>query len=119
MSEEIIKVIDHLGEKFGVVIDWSSQNVMPAVEELCGKYINYEIGTSVAWLIIIGIVLIAAIVGIIYSVREYEEGLLVFFVVAIVTLVAGMAVQIMDIIQCNVFPEMKLLEFARWLKEGF
>ena len=26
MSEEIIKVLDELGKRFGIVIDWSNQN---------------------------------------------------------------------------------------------
>lgn len=29
MSDEIIKILDDLGQRFGVVIDWSSENVMP------------------------------------------------------------------------------------------
>jgi hypothetical protein len=41
ISNEIIEVLDHLSEKFGVVINWSSENVMPYVQELCGKYINW------------------------------------------------------------------------------
>ena len=51
VSDEIIKVLDALAEKFGMVIDWTSQNVIPYLEQLCGKYVNYEIVTSVIWLI--------------------------------------------------------------------
>lgn len=28
MSDEVIKVIDALAERFGIVIDWSSENVI-------------------------------------------------------------------------------------------
>ena len=31
MSDEIIKVIDELGKRFGIVIDWSSENVLPYI----------------------------------------------------------------------------------------
>lgn len=51
LSDEIIKVLDALAEKFGMVVDWTSQNVVPYLEQLCGKYVNYEIATSVVWLI--------------------------------------------------------------------
>ncbi len=51
MSEEIIKVLDVLAEKFGLAIDWTSSNVIPYIEQLCGKYVNYEIATSIIWLL--------------------------------------------------------------------
>ena len=34
MSEEIIKVLDALAEKFGVAVDWTSANVIPYLEQL-------------------------------------------------------------------------------------
>lgn len=52
MSEEIIKVLDNLAERFGVAVDWTSINVIPYLQELCSKYITYEIATSVTWLVI-------------------------------------------------------------------
>ena len=52
MSEEIIKVLDALAEKFGVAVDWTSANVIPYLEQLCGKCVNYEIATSVVWLLL-------------------------------------------------------------------
>lgn len=51
MSEEIIKVLDTLAEKFGIAVDWTSANVIPYLEQLCGKYVNYKIATSVIWLL--------------------------------------------------------------------
>lgn len=34
MSNEIIKVLDDLSERLGIAIDWSSQNVMPYLQDL-------------------------------------------------------------------------------------
>ena len=51
VSDQIIQVIEHLAQKFGIAINWSSENIMPIVEELCTKYISYEIMTSKMWLI--------------------------------------------------------------------
>lgn len=51
MSEEIIKVLDALAEKFGLAVDWTSANVIPYLEKLCSKYVNYEIATSAIWLL--------------------------------------------------------------------
>lgn len=52
MSEEIIKVLDAIAEKFGLAIDWTSANVIPYLQELGSKCVNYEIVTSVIWLVI-------------------------------------------------------------------
>lgn len=57
MSEEVIKILDALAEKFGLAIDWTSANVLPYLQQLCGKYVTYEIATSVVW-ILIGICLL-------------------------------------------------------------
>lgn len=62
MSEEIIKVLDELGKRFGIVIDWSNQNIIPYLQELFKRFICYQNITAVVW-IILSIVLI--IVGII------------------------------------------------------
>ena len=43
MSEEIIKVLDELGKRFGIVIDWSNQNIMPYLQELLKSFIKMEL----------------------------------------------------------------------------
>ena len=57
-SQEIINVLDYLYSKFGITIDWTSENVMPYLEELCGRYIQYEIYTSIAWCVTVGAVVV-------------------------------------------------------------
>ena len=43
MSEEIIKVFDYIGEKLGIVIDYTQENIQPYLEDLWHRYITYEI----------------------------------------------------------------------------
>lgn len=52
MSEEIIKVLDELGKRFGVVIDWSNQNIIPYLQELLKRFICYRNITACVWIII-------------------------------------------------------------------
>lgn len=52
MSEEIIKVIDELGKRFGIVIDWSNQNIIPYLQELLKRFICYRNITACVWIII-------------------------------------------------------------------
>lgn len=43
MSQEIINVLNYLGEQFGIVIDWTSENVWPQVMDILGRYRLFEI----------------------------------------------------------------------------
>lgn len=45
-SSELITVFDYLAQKFGVVIDWTSDSVMPYLKDLCARFIEYEIFNS-------------------------------------------------------------------------
>ena len=118
VSSEIIEVLDYLGEKFGIAIDWTSNNVLPYLQALVDKFIQWEISTSIVWIIIAVFVMVGMIVLInLKGVREINEetygmlwvpaGLLIlgFFVV--------ICVQIFDIIECNIFPEKVLYDFIK------
>ena len=59
-SSQFIEVLDALCEKFGIAIDWTSQNVMPYVTDLAARIIAYEIWTSAAWITIAAIVFLIA-----------------------------------------------------------
>lgn len=50
MSEEIIKVLDELGNRFGIVIDWSNQNIIPYLQELLKRFICYRNITACVWI---------------------------------------------------------------------
>ena len=42
MSEEIIKILDEIAKRFGIAIDWTSENVMPYVTDLFGRIVMYN-----------------------------------------------------------------------------
>ena len=46
VSEQIIQVIDELCKRFGIVVDWTSENIIPCISILFEKLIKYEIITS-------------------------------------------------------------------------
>lgn len=50
MSKEVIKILDAIAEKFGLAIDWTSANVLPYLQQVCGKYVTCEIATSAIWM---------------------------------------------------------------------
>ncbi len=124
MSEEVIKILDALAEKFGLAIDWTSANVLPYLQQLCSKYVTYEIATSVVW-ILIGICLLFvgkyAISKTKYCWGKYKEdwhsdydfGAIWLGILAGCVIVGGIIVilcQTFDIITCITFPEKIIIE---------
>lgn len=65
MSEEIIKVLNDLGERFGIAIDWTSQNIMPYLEDLASRYIAYNNLIAIVQIVISIILIIIGTVCII------------------------------------------------------
>lgn len=48
MGDEVIKVLNHLGEQFGIAIDWSSANVMPYLQDLIPRIVKYGIYQNIS-----------------------------------------------------------------------
>lgn len=131
MSEQVIAVINAICEKFGVAIDWTQDNVFPYLQELCQKYIRYEIATS-AFLCLIFVTTTSVLLF--YSLRFHKKAMsfeiiydgdeidsiiatvlwICFAVFAIMTLIV-FSVQMVDIITCLTFPEKMIIQFANSL----
>lgn len=130
MSEEIIKVLDNLCEKFGIAIDWTSQNVVPYLKELVGRFINYEVVTSIFW-IIVGVIAIIIPVIVIkkiskYTEKEIEEDYysdwrfyqvvtIIFGSFIVFTFLIMILFQIYDIIECYTIPEKVIFDYLNSL----
>jgi hypothetical protein len=61
MSEEIINVLNYLGEQLGIAIDWTSENVWPQVMDILGRYRLFELISISFWLIVEVIMAICAL----------------------------------------------------------
>ena len=124
MSEEVIKILDALAEKFGLVIDWTSANVLPYLQQLCGKYVTYEIVTSVVWMAI-GVCLLFigkyTIGKAKYCWQKYKDDVysdydvctVLLGVLAGCVIIAGIFIilyQTFDIVTCVTFPEKIIIE---------
>lgn len=128
VSEQIIQVIDALCEKFGIAVNWTSENVIPYVETLCKKLVAYEIGTSIAWMAIMMLLSVGSIIAAkkltpVFK-RNIAKGgwdndwdIASWFAIAglvllnLATLIV-ICVQTMDIIRCVTFPEMYIFEYV-------
>jgi len=63
VSEQIIQVLDALGERIGIAVDWTSQNVMPVAQQICERYIRYEIIMSILWIIFNAAIIVGLVFG--------------------------------------------------------
>ena len=118
VSSEIIEVLDYLGEKFGIAIDWTSNNVLPYLQTLVDKFIKWEISTSIVWIAIAAFVIVAMIVLInlkgIREINEETDGMLwIPIILLIIVSFIVICIQIFDIIECNIFPEKALYDFIK------
>ncbi|MCO5822924.1 hypothetical protein M8668_13855 [Clostridioides difficile] len=119
-SEQIIKILDNLSDKVGMTIDWSNANVIPYLQTLTTKYINYEVSTSIFWIVIcvIGIVVGALLI---YIDWKYDKGdfpvfidLGLFFIVLSAVFII---IQSIDIITAKTFPEKIILNYLLEIKK--
>lgn len=133
MSDEIIKVLDVLAAKFGLAFDWTSSNVFPYLEQLCGKYINYEIATSVVW-IVFGIICLFFGNVFFKKIKIYYEksdnlnadngyawlcvGSVIGFVISVIVGFIVIGHQIFDIITCYTFPEKIIIDELKSIYEN-
>lgn len=122
MADEIIKIVDDLASRLGIAIDWSSKNMIPYLKELFVKYTNYEMATSIMWLIIFVLALVASVLFIRWCFNTdegYEDGSvvqwiiyvapLILFFVCVISII-GICCQTVDIIKCNTFPEKMIID---------
>ena len=112
MSEEIIKVLDDLSKRFGVAIDWSAENVLPYAQALFQKFVNYEIWTSVFWVVLCLSVIILIISKIKWiNENDYDGLLMTAAILASIVSFIVVAVQTLDIITALTFPEKLLFDY--------
>ena len=132
-NEQIIDVLEYLCKKIGVTIDFTNKNILPYVNQLCEKYINWEITTSISWIVIAAIVGIGAFFlcksiyqsakkkeeegkfGIARDYYSYIKSIIVLAVLLISLIVIS---QTFDIIECLTFPEKAIYEYIVLLMEA-
>ena len=136
VSEQIIQVINVLCEKFGIVVDWTGQNVTPYIEILCKKLITYEIATSIAWIVAMSLLSIGSIMAFKKFAPTFKKGLkednencdymwrigtffaIIGFILLNFISFGVIITQIIDIIKCLTFPEMYVFEYVSKFVQG-
>lgn len=132
LSSQIIELLNYLGEKMGVAIDWTNSNMMPYLESIFSKYINYFFLSRV---IPMSLILIVAVFFTIISVRYLKKRTdfnpdryfmdclyLIFLIISVIVLIIVFIVlffMLPDLIACWTFPEKIILDYLKsFVNEG-
>lgn len=123
MNNKVIEVLEYIGEKVGIAIDWSAENVWPQVAEFMSRYATYEIARSIVFIVgeLVTIVIFACIWimmsksykkkdGLWYYNDDITNGVLVCSVIVSFGLIALMICGVIDIVAWSIVPEMKFIE---------
>lgn len=128
VSSQIIEVIEALCEKFGIVIDWTSEKVMPYLEQLAGRIIQYEICSSIFWIVFWwALVLLIGVISIPICKKSVEHkwntdmytvccfGIVALIALAVSTAIAIIVtgVQVYDIVEATYLPEKTIIDFIQ------
>ena len=122
VSDQSIKVLDNLGEKFGLAIDWSSKNIQPYLKELMEKCVNYTFTIDVIWLCIATLLLIVGIILLTMGLKvkkkhnywdDTESAFVTFSVLAFGATILICIFDVPEMIACKTFPEKVIIDMAQ------
>jgi hypothetical protein len=120
-SDNFIKIMDDLGKRLGIIVDWGNENVIPYLTDLVSRFIHWEVATSLVWLVLGIILLISFIVLLTKSLKHifgetycddvwYIWGVLGF--IGLILIAAPIIlVQIFDIIEAIYLPELSIYNY--------
>lgn len=119
-SEQFIQIMDEVSKKFGITVDWTAQNVMPYLNDLLGRFVKYEVYTSLMWLVIGVIVFILSIKAVRWSWKSENdcEGFIAFMIGLAAIGFIMITTQTLDIIQVKTIPEKTVVEYIQYLKDN-
>lgn len=117
-SSQIIDIINALCDKFGIAIDWTSENIMPKIQHLVGEYCQYETATSWMWIIVFSslfaLFLIVTIIAFACDAdSDLGTALCIITVILLIVDVCVVCTQSQDILACKYFPEKAALDYIK------
>lgn len=138
MSQEIINVLNYLGEQLGIAIDWSSENIWPQIIDILGRYRLMEIVYSCLWIVIQSAFIVYALVVFIKCFKASDKirttkqdnfwwysgytsnwlsgvgaGLVITAIISGVTSLCMLPMEVSDLLKWLIIPEVKYLEMLK------
>lgn len=132
-SQELITVLDYLAQKLGLAIDWTSTNIKPYLQDLCSRYIEYEICNSILTICVWAAFMLFFMCWLIPAHLTSKNKLnwnwdcftpwvaavaWIGFVICLVGTIAAAAIEGFHIIECLKMPEKVIIEYVQGLLES-
>ena len=122
MSNEVIKVLNHICDKFGIAIDWSSSNIIPYLQDLMIRITKYVTYTSIFWLVISILTITISIYLSIKLIKwlkdtDYDDSIIIGCsvitpIIVIIFLLVGITA-CQNLIEINTIPEKYIIEMIQ------
>lgn len=113
-SEQFIQVMDEVFKRVGIMVDWTSQNVMPHLADFAERFIQYQIFTNaiiaISLVVAFIVCLILTIVG---NKRSWDLRVFLFGMATVslgIVCVGALPYLIHNIIQAVFIPEMTIIK---------
>lgn len=72
MAEQIIKILNDLGARMGVAIDWTSANILPYLQDLGARIATYVFWSRIIGMCIVAVLMIIAIIVCIVIMKKVD-----------------------------------------------
>lgn len=119
ISDEIIKVLEYLCMKLGLTIDWTSENVLPYIQQLAEKFVKWRIATSCVYIGIAFAILVVCFILFCLLKNPSQDNydlavirvIIVGFGMVVMLIVSG--AQANNIVEAYYFPEKAIYEYIQ------
>lgn len=123
VNNQIVTAIDHLCSKFGLAIDWTAENALPYLQDLCDRYIQYEMWSSVGLVVLMVALMVIMAFWLRFCYRKYDDSSwtsdwdvvwyvsLIFGVILYVFGAISLVYAIDTVIKCSAIPEAVFISY--------
>lgn len=113
-SSQIIEVLDALCAKFGIVVDWTTANVLPYAQDLCNRIVRYEIVKSVVFIVAATLVAVLAwIITVNIDNIDAQENMELFSIIATAVGIFVVIFYAATIIRASFLPEAVIANYLK------
>lgn len=130
VADQVIQVIEYLGQKFGIAIDWSAENVLPIAQTLMEKMARWCVVQNVFYValslvgLILGIIVFSKCIKKVPSI-DYDDDLgqtlciggLILSVIIGIAGIVGLCVNTYYLARSICFPELAIFEYIQGFME--
>lgn len=124
--DQIIQVIEYLGQKFGIAIDWSAENILPIAQTLMEKIARWCVAENIFYValslvgLMVSIIIVPKCIKKIPSIEYNDElgqflyvgGLVIFGIIGIAGII-GICVNTYYLVRSICFPELVVFEYIQ------